>query len=209
MMAGGGDHNRSLKEALIESLNSILSPLKDVRSSGEEQIKALEVTEEFGVHLAELTLDTQGPLAVRQLASVLLRQYVEAHWSSLSEKVRPPVASESAKAKIRSMLPVGLKETLSKVRSSVAYTIASIAHWDWPETWPELFPILMEALTSGEPNAVHGAMRVLTEFTQDVTDTQMGHVAPLILPEMYKIFTAGQVFEHEPEPSTYLMYAQE
>ena len=49
---------------------------------------------EFGVHLAELTVDQDGPLAVRQLASVLLKQYVEAHWSSLSEKVRPPVASD-------------------------------------------------------------------------------------------------------------------
>ena len=33
----------------------------------------------------------------------------------------------------------------------------------------------------------------LTEFTQDVTDTQMGHVAPVILPEMYKIFLHADV----------------
>jgi len=44
-MAGAGEHSRSLKEALVESLNSILSPLQNVRASGEEQIKALEVTE--------------------------------------------------------------------------------------------------------------------------------------------------------------------
>ena len=44
--AGEGQHrNRSLKEALFESLTAILSPLQDVRTSGEEQIKALEVTE--------------------------------------------------------------------------------------------------------------------------------------------------------------------
>ena len=44
-MAGAGNLNVSLKEALIESLSSILSPLQNVRASGEEQIKALEVTE--------------------------------------------------------------------------------------------------------------------------------------------------------------------
>lgn len=44
-MAGDGDRNKSLKEALIDSLTAILSPLHDVRVNGEEQIKALEVTE--------------------------------------------------------------------------------------------------------------------------------------------------------------------
>ena len=56
---------------------------------------------------------------------------------------------------------MGLKETISKVRTSVAYAVSAIAHWDWPEAWPDLFSILMEALTSGDKNAVHGAMRVL------------------------------------------------
>ena len=54
-----------------------------------------------------------------------------------------------------------MKESISKVRSSVAYAVSAIAHWDWPEAWPDLFPILMQALTSGDANAVHGAMRVL------------------------------------------------
>jgi len=41
----GSDRSLSLKEALIESLGSILSPDHDLRVSGEEQVKALEVTE--------------------------------------------------------------------------------------------------------------------------------------------------------------------
>lgn len=48
------------------------------------------------------------------------------------------------------------------MRSSVAYAVSAIAHWDWPEAWPELFNLLMEMLVSGDVNAVHGAMRVLT-----------------------------------------------
>lgn len=32
-----------------------------------------------------------------------------------------------------------------------------------------------------------------TEFTREVTDTQMPLVAPVILPEMYKIFTMAEV----------------
>lgn len=44
-MAGPVDVNRSLKEALYESLSAILSPEQSIRAGGEEQIKALEVTE--------------------------------------------------------------------------------------------------------------------------------------------------------------------
>ncbi|TWW61877.1 Importin-9 [Takifugu flavidus] len=192
--AAAGPVQQELKEVLIETLTAILSPVQEVRATAEEQIKVLEVTEEFGVHLAELTVDPQGALAIRQLASVILKQYVETHWCSQSEKFRPPETTDKAKAAIRELLPGGLREAISKVRSSVAYAISAIAHWDWPEAWPQLFTLLMEMLVSGDVNAVHGAMRVLTEFTREVTDTQMPLVAPVILPEMYKIFTMAEVF---------------
>ncbi|XP_062272224.1 importin-9 [Scomber scombrus] len=192
--SAAGPVQQGLKEALIETLTAILSPVQEVRAAAEEQIKVLEVTEEFGVHLAELTVDPQGALAIRQLASVILKQYVETHWCSQSEKFRPPETTDQAKAAIRELLPGGLREAISKVRSSVAYAVSAIAHWDWPEAWPQLFTLLMEMLVSGNVNAVHGAMRVLTEFTREVTDTQMPLVAPVILPEMYKIFTMAEVY---------------
>ena len=75
-----------------------------------------------------------------------------------------------AKAHIRQLLPQGLSESISKVRSSIAYAISAIAHWDWPELWPELFPLLMQALSSGQPDAVHGAMRVLSGITTHFND---------------------------------------
>ena len=97
------------------------------------------------------------------------------------------------KATIRAILPHGLKESISKVRSSVAYCISSIAHWDWPDEWPELFNILTGALRGNEndpqtPFLVHGAVRVLKEFTRDITDNQIPQVAPIIFPDMYRIF---------------------
>jgi hypothetical protein len=67
-----------------------------------------------------------------------------------------------AKKEIRRILPHGLGESISKVRSSVAYAVSAIAHWDWPEEWPDLLKILMDSLTNGDVNAVHGAMRVLS-----------------------------------------------
>jgi len=49
---------------------------------------------EFGVYLTEFTVDTSVVVEVRQLASLLLKQYVEVHWSQHSDKFRQPETSE-------------------------------------------------------------------------------------------------------------------
>ncbi|KAG8180187.1 hypothetical protein JTE90_017703 [Oedothorax gibbosus] len=188
------DVSRPLKDALFQTLTAILSPIQNVRINAENQITLLEVTDEFCVHLTELMLDGGAPLAVRQLASVLLKQYVESHWCCNSEKFKPPEATPEAKAAVRAMLPMGLQESISKLRSSVAYAISAVAVWDWPENWPELFNILLQSLVSENSFAVHGAMRVLIEISNDVSDSQMPQFAPVILPEMLKIFRQDQKY---------------
>lgn len=45
MAAPMRDVNRTLKDALYETLTSILSPIHDVRIGAEQQISALEVTD--------------------------------------------------------------------------------------------------------------------------------------------------------------------
>ena len=70
---------------------------------------------EYGIHLTEITLEVDGHLPLRQMAALLLKQYVDAHWSSEAEKFKEPEATPKAKASIRAMLPIGLKESISKV----------------------------------------------------------------------------------------------
>ena len=41
-----------------------------------------------------------------------------------------------------------------QVRNNVAYTIATIGHWDWPEQWPALFDLMMAALQDSNEFAV-------------------------------------------------------
>lgn len=43
--SAAGPVQQGLKEALIETLTAILSPVQEVRAAAEEQIKVLEVTE--------------------------------------------------------------------------------------------------------------------------------------------------------------------
>ena len=42
-----------------------------------------QVTDEYGVHLCELALEPSGLLPLRQLSALLLKQYIDAHWSQV------------------------------------------------------------------------------------------------------------------------------
>lgn len=130
-------------------------------------------------------------LALRQLAAVMLTRYVEDHWNPLDDD-SVTVATDQAKRMIRNILPNGLYDPNSKIRTSVAFCISNIASMDWPNTWTELFDIIVKCL-GGNEDSVHGAMQVLIEFTYDL-DSQIMVVGPIIISEVYRIFEAEQMY---------------
>ncbi|XP_064333394.1 importin-9 isoform X2 [Camelus dromedarius] len=65
---------QGLKEALVDTLTGILSPVQEVRAAAEEQIKVLEVTEEF---TREVT-DTQMPLVAPVILPEMYRIFTMA-----------------------------------------------------------------------------------------------------------------------------------
>ena len=72
-----------------------------LQSSGYGRLYCLVCVSEYGRHLSELTVDVQCALPMRQLASVMLRQYVDTHWTPASDKFQPPEPSEATKTFIR------------------------------------------------------------------------------------------------------------
>ncbi|CAB4057993.1 IPO9 [Lepeophtheirus salmonis] len=197
-MSTEAELSSNIRVALTETISELLSPDVRIRNTAESQIKALEVTDDYGLHLTELTLDPQGPMSLRQMSSVLLKKYVDNHWSSLSETFEQPETPSHVKGDIRNLLPIGLKESISKVRSSIAYTISSIARWDWPDEWPELFNILMAALKDPSEFTVMGAVRVLKEFSRDLTELQIPQAAPVILPEIFLVLVRNIIIYSHP-----------
>ena len=155
---------------------------------------------EFGLHLIEIAVSDSISLSIRQLSTVLLKQYIESHWVSNSDKHIPPVVAPNIKSIIRDLLLKCLNASLSatsddkKLRSSLAYAVSTIAHYDWPEEWPQLGPTLIEYLSSGSGVAIYSAMKVFVELSHEVTDNQIPTIAPLLLPKMYQIFTSSQEF---------------
>lgn len=192
----------ALQSVVLSCFSAILSGNQQQMKDAEEELKALQVTEDFGLVLAEITVAPDGPVAYRQLASVILKQYVKNHWAVLEEldetqtssKVIEPVPGEDTKMGIRQILLRGLGDPLSKIRATVAYAISAIAYTDWPENWPDLFDQLMAGLGSGSPELVHGTMRVLTEFSLEITDTQIPLVAPVILPQLLRVIAEPQLY---------------
>jgi hypothetical protein len=152
--------------------------------------------------MVHLLVDQSSSFAIRQLAGVLFKQYIEVHWSQNSEKFQEPEVDASIKQRVKQLLPLGLSDESSKIRTTVAHSTAKIASWDWPEMWPELFEILLSALNGnklGAPvpsqfnlDSVHGALETLVELIPDVTDLQMPQVAPAVIPQLYKIFIDPQ-----------------
>lgn len=185
-----------IKQAMFEELQKILNPDGDIRRQAEERLAQLKYTEGYGVYLAEITINQNLDLPLRQLASVMLKQYVEDCWAVENEDGQSSnsalLVNNEAKIAIKTILPQGLYDPNSKIRSVVAYSISNIASYDWPNDWQELFDIIVKCL-SGNENSVHGAMKVLVEFTLDL-DKQIAEVGPMILSEVYRIFAAQDVY---------------
>ncbi|CAD7093271.1 unnamed protein product [Hermetia illucens] len=180
----------SIKQALLEELQNILSSDTATRTSAEGRMKQLEFTEGYGVYLAEIIMNQSFELCLRQLACIMLTRYVENRWGQ-TEDAQNVTATDQAKKTIRNILPNGLYDPNSKIRSSVAYTISTIASWDWPDVWTELFDVIIKCL-GGNEDSIHGAMQVLAEFTYE--GKQMKVIRPIILSEVYRIFEAEQTY---------------
>ncbi len=84
------------------------------------------------------TLSTDGgisdDLGVRQLAAVILKQVINKHWSAEVPKFEAPELSANERAHIKAVLPAGLAQESSKLRTAVAMCIAAIAKSD-PDGW--------------------------------------------------------------------------
>jgi hypothetical protein len=113
------------------------------------------------VVLCSIALSPAAPAELRQLAAVLLKQHIKAHWVEGERRYEPPTATDEEKRFIKEALPAGLAEAHSKVRTAVALAIATIAKWDYPEQWPGLLEHLVASIKSGhDPNLGERRVRV-------------------------------------------------
>lgn len=148
----------------------------------------------------EISLSENLEFPIRQLAAVLLTQYIKTHWSESSGKFQPPEVNPAIKHLIKEYLlkslnissDLNMVSGITKLMKSYAHAISNIALVDWPEQWPQLFPVLISYLSSGSPNAIYSSLKVFRELSYEITDIQIPNIAPLLLPQMLNILVSDQ-----------------
>ncbi|KAG2485990.1 hypothetical protein HYH03_015313 [Edaphochlamys debaryana] len=164
----------------------------EARKVAEQALEAGVQHAGFAQLLGQLAIDptpTNNDLGVRQMAAVLLKQVIKRHWSAEHPKFIPPELSPPDKDRLRALLPTGLSDANSKVRTAIAMCIAAIAQTD-PDGWPGLIENLVGAIHaqrgSNSP-LVHGAIRCLAMLSDDIDEQKLPQVAQALLPELHRV----------------------
>lgn len=167
-------------EQIAPLISQALSANKSEQDAAQEQLNVFKPHPDYATSLLSILLRQDAPLSVRQMAGVLLKQFADSSWQDCPHTATKEVVKNN-------ILP-GLGDSLSKVRSSVAAVVSEIACVDFPDNWTGLFDQLLSMMGTGDPNQVHGVMKVLSELASDITDSQVYTVAPVLFPRLIQLF---------------------
>ncbi|KAJ3249603.1 Importin 9 [Chytriomyces hyalinus] len=188
-MAGSLDAN-----AVAAALQSALSATDNsTRQNAEQVLGEMTIVEGFPVCLAEIARTANAPVHLRLSAAVNLKNFVAKSWSSREFGFVGTEPGTEAKTFIKAVVLAGLSDSESRIRVLMAAIATKIANIEDLESWPELFTSLMANLKSGGPEQIHGALRVISSFVDDISETQFSQIAPVLLPQVYEIF-ANEAF---------------
>lgn len=117
------------------------------------------------------------------MAAVLLKQFIKAHWTPEAKHFEEPVVGDEEKAAIRRDLVAGLGDSDSRMRAAVGMAVAGIAKWDVPAAWPQLLGQLVTVISERkDQRAVHGAVRCLSMFVDELEDKQVLQASTSVTP---------------------------
>ncbi|CAM0914131.1 unnamed protein product [Alopecurus aequalis] len=182
---------------LVECLTATLDTARDVRAFAEESLRQAALQPGYGAALTKVTVNKEVPFGLRQLAAVLLKQFIKHHWEEQEENFVPPVVSAPEKAVIRQLLLTSLDDSNGKIRTAIGMAVAAIGQNDWPEDWPELLPFLLRLIgDQSNGNGVRGALRCLALLSDDLDDECIPKLIPELFPSLYRIISSPHLYEN-------------
>ncbi|KAG2568297.1 hypothetical protein PVAP13_7NG307700 [Panicum virgatum] len=195
-MAAGGAADGD-QRWLVECLTATLDTARDVRAFAEESLRQASLLPGYGAALTKVTINKEIPFGLRQLAAVLLKQFIKQHWQEDEDNFVPPVVSASEKVVIRKLLLTSLDDSHGKIRTAISMAVAAIGQQDWPEDWPELLPLLLKLISDqNNGNGVRGALRCLALLSDDLDDTCIPKLVPELFPSLYRIISSPHLYEN-------------
>ncbi|XP_010262045.1 PREDICTED: importin-9 isoform X2 [Nelumbo nucifera] len=181
---------------LLNCLTATLDTNQEVRSFAEASLNQASLQPGFGGALSKVAVNKELPLGLRQLAAVLLKQFIKKHWQEGEETFEHPVVSREEKAVIRQLLLLSLDDPHGKICTAVGMAVASIAHYDWPEDWPDLLPFLLKLIgDQTNMHGVNGGLRCLALLSSDLDDTVVPTLVPVLFPCLHSIVSSPQVYD--------------
>lgn len=181
---------------LVNCLTATLDTSRDVRSFAEASLHQASLQPGFGAALAKITVNQELPFGLRQLAAVLLKQFIKQHWQEGDEGFTNPAVSPSEKVAIRQLLLPSLEDSHGKIRTAIGMAIASIAQYDWPENWAELLPFLLNRISDqSKIDGVRGALKCLALLSDDLDDTMVPKLVPDLFPHLHTIISSPHLYE--------------
>lgn len=182
---------------LVDCLTATLDTAREVRAFAEESLRQASLQPGYGAALTKVTVNKEVPFGLRQLAAVLLKQFIKQHWEEDEDNFVPPVVSASEKVVIRQLLLTSLDDSNGKIRTAIGMAVAAIGQNDWPEDWPELLPFLLKLIgDQSNGNGVRGALRCLALLSDDLDDTCIPKLVPELFLSLYRIISSPHLYEN-------------
>ncbi|PVG01815.1 ARM repeat-containing protein [Serendipita vermifera] len=127
---------------------------------------------------------------------IVLRKYVQEHWSDSFPKFVGPLPPPEVKQQVRSLVFSGLNDNQRKIRTSSAFVLSFIAKADYPEEYPTLLSDLLALLSSGSTSSIHGAMQVLSDFIRnELSEDQLLPILRQLLPLLLTVLSPQSASE--------------
>lgn len=128
-------------------------------------------------------MTTDEALEERQLAAIILKQFIKDHWAN-GDLFDDIIIPEDAKNKLKFVLPMGLSDSQPKIRTAVAVMLSHIAEHDYPERWSNMVDMIRPKLLTNNSDEVDGVVT----FVDLCTRTLPFENLYLLTKEFYEVF---------------------
>lgn len=161
-------------EETCNILQQLQCPDDSTRQKAEEQFTAALLQDHsLAPQLLQITLESSIPNNIKLSAIVNLKRHINKNWYN-DDNVNE-VIPEISKSMIKENLFLGLSTEDNKIRSNIASCLATVANFDWPCQFPNFTEKLAAAMkTTDNFNQVDAALKVLIEFSQDISSDFLG-----------------------------------
>ncbi|KAE9615695.1 hypothetical protein Lal_00017482 [Lupinus albus] len=171
-------------------LQAALSPNHDQRKEAEYSLNQFQYAPQHLVKLLQIIVDNNFDMAVRQVASIHLKNFIAKYWSPYQSDPHQKI-SQSDKDVVRDHILVFVTQVPPLLRVQLGESLKTIIYSDYPEQWPHLLDWVKHNLQDQQVFGALFVLRILSrkyEFKADEERTPVYRIVEEIFPHLLNIF---------------------